>query len=85
MAVGVNEVGVAVGLKVLGALEGADVGTVGFAVGLKVLGALVGADVGDNGRQHEIALGGGQLLTRLGAATSAAGQLLDEHTPIVVG
>ena len=61
--------------------------TVGTTVGLDegILGALEGTDVGDSGRQHEIALGGGQLLTRLGAATSAAGQLLDEHTPIVVG
>ena len=88
LAVGVKELGVAVGLIVLGALEGEDVGAVGFAVGLRIgvaLGLLVGAEVGDNGRQHKIALGGGQLLTRLGAVTSAEGQLLDEHTPIVVG
>ena len=64
---------------------GVNEGMFGVAVGLKVLGELEGADVGDSGRQHEIALGGGQLLTRLGALISAVGQLLDEHTPIVVG
>ena len=69
----------------VGTAVGLDVGVVGVEVGLEVLGTLVGADVGDSGRQHEIALGGGQLLARLGAVISAVGQLLDEHTPIVVG
>ena len=75
--------GIAVGFK-----EGLVVGTFGVKEGLivgEVVGRYDGLIVGDNGKQHEIALGGGQLLTRLGAVTSAAGQLLDEQTPIVVG
>ena len=69
----------------VGTAVGLSEGIIGVAVGLKVLGTFVGANVGDSGRQHEIALGGGQLLMRLGVVTSAARQLLDEHTPIVVG